>query len=53
MRFFLCTVILCAKTLAALLVVGGDEKILGPDVEVEKILGVLYSGADRNLNSGT
>jgi hypothetical protein len=39
--------ILCATTLALLLVIGGVEKTSGPGVEAEKIMGVLCSGCDR------
>jgi len=42
--------ILCAALLATLLMIGGVELNPGP---VENIVQVLYSGCDRNLNSGT
>ena len=45
--------ILCATTLAVLLVIGEVEKNPGPCVETEKILQVLCSGCDRNLKSRT
>jgi len=45
--------ILCATTLAGLLVIGGVEKNPGPAVEAKKILQVLCSGWDRNPKSGT
>ena len=45
--------ILYPTPLAVLLVVGGVEKNPGPAVEAEKILQVLCSGSDRNLNSKT
>jgi hypothetical protein len=51
--FYLGTMILCAKTLAVLLVIGGVEKNPGPGVEAEKIMQVLCSGCDRNLKTGT
>jgi hypothetical protein len=51
--FCLGNMILCATTSAVLLVIGGAEKNPGPGVEVEKILKVLCSGCDRNLNSVT
>jgi hypothetical protein len=44
--------ILCATTLAVLLVIGGVEKNPGSGVEGEKIFQVLCSGCDRNLKSG-
>jgi hypothetical protein len=47
------TMILCATTLAVLLVIGGVEKNPGPGLEAEKILQVLCSGCDRNLKLGT
>jgi len=47
------TTILCATTLAVLLVIGGVEEDPGPDVESEKIMRVLCSGCDRILKSGT
>ena len=47
------TMILCATTLAVLLVVGGVEKSPGPGVEAEKFVQVVCSGCDRNLISGT
>ena len=53
MIFYLGTMILCAKTLAVLLVIGGVEKNPGPGVEAEKIMQVLCSGCDRNLKTGT
>jgi len=45
--------ILCATTLAVLLVIGGVKRNPGPGVEAEKILQVLCRGCDRNLKSGT
>jgi hypothetical protein len=45
--------ILCATTLAVLLVIVGVEKIPAPGVEAEKILQVLCSWCDSNLKSGT
>jgi hypothetical protein len=45
--------ILCAATLAVLLVVGGVEENPGPVVEAEKTMRVLCSGCDRILKSGT
>jgi len=53
MVFCLETMILCAATLAVLLVIGGVEKNPGPGVEAEKIKQVLCSGCDRNLTSVT
>jgi len=47
------TTILCATTLAVLLVIGGVEENPGPGVESEKIMRVLCSGCDRILKSGT
>jgi hypothetical protein len=47
------TTILCATTLAVLLVIGGVEENPGPVVEAEKIMRVLCSGCDRSLKSGT
>ena len=47
------TMILCATTLAVLLVVGEVEKSPVPGVEAEKFVQVLCSGCDRNLISGT
>jgi len=44
------TIILCAMTLAMLLVMVGVEKNPGPGVEAEKILQVLCSRSNRNLN---
>jgi hypothetical protein len=44
------TMILCAMTLAVLLVMVGVEKNPGPGVEAEKILQVLCSRSDRNFN---
>jgi len=41
--------ILCAITLAVLLVVGRMEKNPGPVVEAEKIWQVLCSRCDKNL----
>jgi hypothetical protein len=46
------TVILCATTLAVLLVIGGVEENPGPGVEAEKIMRELCSGRDRILRSG-
>jgi len=46
-------VILCATTLAVLLIIGGVEKIPGSGVKAEKMLQVLCRGCDRNLKSGT
>jgi hypothetical protein len=37
------TMILCATTLAVLLVIGGVDENLGPGVEAEKIMRVLCS----------
>ena len=51
--FCLRTMILCATTLAVLLVIGGVEKIPGPGVEAEKIMQVLCSGCDKDLKSRT
>jgi hypothetical protein len=45
--------ILCAKSLAVLLVIGGVDKNPGPGVEAEKILQILFSWYDRNLKSET
>jgi hypothetical protein len=45
------TMILCATTLAVLLVIDGLEKSPGPGVKTEKILQILFSGYDRNLKS--
>ena len=45
--------ILCAMTLAVLLVIGEVEKNPGPGVEAKKILQVLCSGCDKNLKLGT
>jgi hypothetical protein len=45
--------ILCATTLAVLLVIGGVEENPGPVVEAEKIKRVLCSGCERILKSGT
>ena len=50
MIFCLGTIILCATTLAVLLVTGGVEKIPGPGVQAEKIMQVLCSGCNINLN---
>ena len=47
------TTILCATTLAMLLVIGGVEENPGPGVEAEKIMRMLCSGCDRILKSGT
>jgi hypothetical protein len=44
--------ILCAKALAVLLVIGGVERSPGSGVEAEKIVQVVCSGCDRNLKSG-
>jgi len=43
--------ILCATTLAVLLVIGGVEENPGPGVEAEKIMRVLCSGFERILKS--
>jgi len=43
--------ILCAKTLAVLLVIDGVEKNPGPGVEAENILQVVCCGCDRNIKS--
>jgi len=51
--FCLATIILCATALAALVTIGGVEKIPVPGVKVENILQVLCSWCDRNLKSGT
>ena len=51
--FSLGTMILCAMTLAVVLVIDGVEKNPGPGVEAEKILQVLFSCCNRNLKSGT
>jgi len=48
--FCLGTIILCATTLAVLLVIGGVEKNPGPGVQVEKIMQVLCSRCDRISN---
>ena len=53
MAFCLGTVILCATTLAVLLVIGGVEKNPGPGVDAENIMQVVCSGCERNLKSGT
>jgi len=53
MIFCLETMMLCATTLAVLLVIGGVEKNPRPGVEAEKILQILCSGCDVNLKSGT
>ena len=45
------TMILCATTLAVLLVIDGLEKSPGPGVKAEKILQIIFSGCDRNLKS--
>jgi hypothetical protein len=45
--------ILCATTLAVLLVIGGVEENPGPVVEAEKIMRVLCCGCERILKSGT
>ena len=45
--------ILCATTLAVLLVMGGAQDNPDPGVEAEKIMRVLCSGCDRILKSGT
>jgi hypothetical protein len=45
--------ILCATTLAVLLLIGGVEENPVPVVEAEKIMRVLCSGYDRILKSGT
>jgi hypothetical protein len=47
------TMILCATTLAVVLVIGGVEKNSGPGVEAEKILQFLCSGCDKNFTAGT
>jgi len=49
--FCLGTMMLCATTLTVLLVTGGVEKNPGPGAEAEKILQVLCSGCDGNLES--
>jgi hypothetical protein len=41
--------ILCAATLAVLLVIGGVEQNPGPGVEVENTVQVLCSGCERSL----
>ena len=50
--FCLGTMILCATTLAVLLVIG-VEKNPGPGVEAEKSMQVACSRCDRNLKSET
>jgi hypothetical protein len=45
--------ILCATTLAVLLVIGGTERNRGFDIEDEKNSQVWCSGYDINLISGT
>jgi hypothetical protein len=47
------TMILCATTLAVLLVIDGMEENPSPGVEAEKIVRVLCSGCERILKSGT
>ena len=47
------TMILCATTLALLLIIGGAKKNPGPGVEAEKIMQVVCSEFDRSLKSGT
>jgi len=47
------TIILCATTLAVLLVIGGAEKDPESGVEAEKFLKVLCSRCDTSLKSGT
>ena len=47
------TMVMCATTLAVLLLIGGVETNPGPAVETEKIMRVLCSGRDRILKSGT
>jgi hypothetical protein len=47
------TMILCALTLAVLLVIGGVETNPGPGMKTEKIMRVLCSGCDKILKSGT
>ena len=44
--------ILCASTLAVLLVMGGVEENPGPSVDVDKIMRVFCGGCDRILKSG-
>ena len=50
MIFCLGSMILCVTNLAVLLVIDGVEKNPGPGVEAEKILQVLCSRSNRNLN---
>jgi hypothetical protein len=45
--------LLCAATLAVLLVIGGVKQNPGPGVEAGSCLQVLCSGCDRVLKSGT
>jgi hypothetical protein len=45
--------IVCATTLALLLVIGGVQKIPGPGVEAEKIVQVMSSLCDGKIKSGT
>jgi len=47
------TTILCATTLAVLLVSCGVEENPGPGVESDKIMRVLCSGCNKILKSGT
>ena len=47
------TMILCAATLAVVLVIVRVEKNPGPGVEAEEIMRVLCNGCDRILKSGT
>jgi hypothetical protein len=49
--FCLGTVVLCARTLAVLLVTGVQNKS-GPGVEAENIMQIAWSECDRNLKSG-
>ena len=51
MIFCLGTVVLCARTLAVLLVTGVQNKP-GPGVEAENIMQIVCSECDRNLKSG-
>jgi hypothetical protein len=51
MTYFLLIMILCAMTLAVLLVTGGVEKNPGSGMEAENKLQFLCNGYDRNLKS--